>query len=279
MAHALTDVQRTLVATVVAVAPRTLMASTASALEALRARSALRTILIVPGDEPAPRVVTEKDATLVEGLVPRYLNNAVASLRLSSLPSLAWWRGGDADALRDLANLVDRLVLDSPDAKADWAAATSLHDRASISDLRWTRLTRWRGLLAQFFDVPDLRAESESLSHLSVEAADAPLADLFAAWVVTRMPQGPRLTVSITGSPGGHAMESIAFSGSRYHLGLRLLPGGTCVASTIERQAAPPATRVVPLGDQSTAALLCEELRVRSRDASYEQAVRYLESR
>ena len=26
-----------------------------------------------------------------------------------------------------------------------------------MSDLRWTRLTRWRELFAQFFDLPDVR--------------------------------------------------------------------------------------------------------------------------
>ena len=46
-------------------------------------------------------------------LAPRYLNNAVAALRLSSLPALVWWRGGSLDALDDLADLADRLVLDT----------------------------------------------------------------------------------------------------------------------------------------------------------------------
>lgn len=279
MAHAVSDRPHAFVATLVAVSPPSLMDETAAALRVLRQRSALRTILIVPGDLRDPEVRTEDDATTIEGLIPRYLNNAVASLRLSSLPAIAWWRGGDREVIDDLASLVDRLVLDSDDPLADWKAAGGLHERAAISDLRWTRLTRWRSLMAQFFDLPAVRAEASSLLRLEMAAADEPMAQLFAGWLATRLPHGGKIHPSVRTSPAGHPMESITLAGSRQSLRLALLPTATCIETTIELPDEAVTTRVVPLGDQSTAALLSEELRVRAHDHAFEWAVRYLVSR
>jgi len=38
------------------------------------------------------------------------------------------------------------------------AAVGGLSQMTAVSDVRWARLTRWRSLVAQFFDVPDVRA-------------------------------------------------------------------------------------------------------------------------
>lgn len=279
MADAVTERPRAFVATLVAVTPPSLMDDTAAALATLRQRSALRTILIVPGDLRDPEVRTEDDATTIDGLIPRYLNNAVASLRLSSLPAIAWWRGGTREVLDDLASLVDRLVLDSADPLADWRVAAGLHERAAITDLRWARLTRWRSLMAQFFDLPAVRTEASSLTRLEISAADDPMARLFAGWLATRLPNGANLNASIRTSAAGQPMESMTLHGGRQSLRLTLLPSATCVETTIALAEDAVTTRVVPLGDQSTPALLAEELRVRAHDHAFEQAVRYLVSR
>src|SRR4051812_35191853 len=55
--------------------------------------------LITLGDKAEPDIQTDGDVVIIEGLVPRYLNNAVARLRVSSMPSLAWWRGGERQEL------------------------------------------------------------------------------------------------------------------------------------------------------------------------------------
>lgn len=274
MAHAVAREVRTSVATIVAVAPAGRLDETAATLEALRTGSAVRTILVTLGEDPQPVVHTDADTTVVTGIVPRYLNNVVASLRLSSLPSMAWWRGGDAGVLGGLATLVDRLVLDSEDPLPDWSAAVGLAERAAISDLRWTRLTRWRNLMAQFFDGPDVHADAASLTSLDIVAADAHAARLFAAWITTSLPHGEKIEVSIADSPAGHFMHSIFLNGPRQTIRLELLPSHTCVETSIVRATQPLTTRVVPLGDQSPARLLAEELRIRSRDEAFERAMR-----
>ena len=52
-----------------------------------------------------------------------YLNNAVAALRLSSLPTAVWWRGGNPEMLEGVANLADRMILDAEEPADVWARA------------------------------------------------------------------------------------------------------------------------------------------------------------
>ena len=272
MANAVTT-PRALTATVVAVSAAERMKETSAALAALRARSAVRTILISLGDNPQPPIKSEEDMISIEELVPRYLNNAVASLRLSSLPSIAWWRGGDIGALTDLADLVDRLVLDSEDPRDAWSAAAAIADLTSISDLRWTRLTRWRNLMAQFFDVPDVRGAIGSFTALQVTASDPHTARLFAGWMKSRLPEGNTLAITVSAAAGEAAIESVSLNGSSHRLSLELTAEGTCILTSIETGGRTIASRIVPLGDQSPAALMAEELRVRARELVFEQAL------
>lgn len=275
MAHPLTASTRAFTATLIAVAPARRLAETSSALQALRSHAAVRAILVTLGNEPQPQTRDEDGATIIEGLIPRYLNNAVAALRLSSLPAVAWWRGGETTVLEDLATLVDRVVLDSIDPIEDWAAAVPLVETSSFSDLRWTRLTRWRNLMAQFFDVPDVRAAADRFTQLHVAAADVHSARLFAGWLVARLPAGKKLAVEIEEVTVGEPLASVVLTGSGHGLQLRLMPNGTCIHTSIETGTQPVVTRIVPRGDRALPALLEEELRVRARDIVFEQALRF----
>lgn len=273
MAHAVSAHTPSLVATILAVGPAERMQETAATLDALRAEAAVRTVIVTLGSNGQPEVKTTGDTTVVEGILPRYLNNLVASLRLSSLPSLAWWRGGEAAVLGDLASLVDRLVLDSLDPRTDWTTAVDLKERALISDLRWTKLTRWRNLMAQFFDRPDVRADAASLTSLDIIAADHHAAGLFSGWLTSSLPNGAAIRTSVAQSPSGHFMHSISLNGAGHAIRLELSRSLSCVETSISRPGQAVVTRVVPLGDQSLGALLTEELRVRSRDEAFERAV------
>jgi glucose-6-phosphate dehydrogenase assembly protein OpcA len=122
---------------------------------------------------------------LLEGLRPDYLNNAVAALRLSSLPTLVWWRGGQTDDIQGLATLADRLVLDAEDPLEVWKVVENLAQRTSVSDLRWTRLTRWRALMAHFFDIPEVCAAACDFRTLRVEGSDRHAMRLFAGWLMS----------------------------------------------------------------------------------------------
>lgn len=275
MANALTAPVRSCTGTIVAICPPDRSDETKGALRALHARAGVRPLLVTFGDSAQPPLNEDAGATVIEGLTPRYLNNVVAARRLSSLPAIAWWRGGDPSVLDGLAALVDRLVMDSADPSQDWAAAIPLLDVTAFADLRWTRLTRWRNLMAQFFDVPAIRAVADGFSRLDIVASDAPSAQLFAGWLSARLPRGSALQVAIENAPGPHALVSAALSGPAHRLELQLTSNGTCVHSSIDGGSMPLAARTVSLGDQSPASLLEEELRIRARDTAFEQALRF----
>ena len=264
--------QPALTATVVAVSTGERMDETATALSWLRRQSALRTILISLGETREPEVRTDINCTTIEGILPQYLNNAVAALRLSSLPSIAWWRGQDVSLLPDLAELVDRLVLDAVQPRDTWARIPEFADVTVVSDLRWAALTRWRNLVAQFLDVPDVNRHAGSFTRLEIAGFDRYSAALLAGWLKSRLPGGSKLSATIAAEAPSTA-RSVVLAGNPYRLELSLLQGGACIRTAILDGERTFAERVVPKADDSPEGLMAGELRIRARDAAFEQAL------
>jgi glucose-6-phosphate dehydrogenase assembly protein OpcA len=233
----------------------------------------VRTVLISYGDNPEPTVRVSHHTVAVEGVCAEYLNNAVAALRLSSLPTLVWWRGGVTSTLEGLAALADRLVLDAPDPTDVWAQVGALAEKTSVSDLRWTRLTRWRALMAHFFDLPDVLASASRMRALRVEGADRHTARLFAGWIAStlRWPRGQ--SYEFREKAGGAPIEAVTLGDGSQELWLRLVLTRTCVETGARVNGVDAVSRTVSLGDQGLAALIGEELRIRSRDLAFERAV------
>lgn len=266
---------RALTATVVVVGSRGRLREAVAALDRLTGSGGVRAILIAPGSNPSPRVRVSGQAVSLDGLCLDYLNNAVAALRLSSLPTMVWWRGERPEAIPGLAALADRLVLDldAEDPGIVWPQAIALFDETAISDLRWARLTRWRALMAHFFDIPEVREASGAFTRLAIDASDVHAARLFAGWLSSSLRWNGRVSIDIRPSPGAALIQSVILGDGQQELGLRLVPSGTCVEATARVSGHAGAARIVSLGDQSLAALISEELRVRSRDLAFEHAL------
>lgn len=260
-------------ATLIAIASGASLADVHAALDVLVRTAGIRPVVITLGDQAEPQRVDRNSTIVIEGLVPRYLDNAVASLRLSSLPAVAWWREPFTEGLMNLAELVDRLILDVEDPAAMWRLLPPLSARTAVTDLRWTRLTRWRDLFAQFFDLPDVRQAPDAFTRLEVCGGDPHALRLVAGWIRSRLAGGERLAFSIEVDSGPAPIRSLQLSGEARRLGLRLLADGTCMETVLSLPGAAPCSRVVPAGDQRLATLLTEELRVRSRDVAFEEAV------
>ena len=100
----------------------------------------------------------DSDASLASAIIP---------LLLPDLPVFLWWTGTpplEETHFRALLALADRLIVDSADfARPDRtlpaiaAVARGGDGRYGVTDFNWTRLTAWRDLVAQFFDVPAWR--------------------------------------------------------------------------------------------------------------------------
>ncbi len=265
---------RTLTATLVAVCSQNRFSDAAETLHKLAAKTSVRTILISEGTETQPKAFVSEDAVAIPGLKPAFVNNAVAALRLSSLPTLVWWRGCSPDMLDDLANLADRVVLDDPSPLKIWPRAVEFFEHAAFSDLHWTRLTRWRMLMAHFFDVPEVQAAAARFDRLAIKGNEPLAGSLYAAWLTGALGRDGAMRVELATSTRGAAIEEISLSNDRESLLLQLAASGTCVATATEVESHRGARRTVPLGDQSASALLAEELRIRVRDRAFEAAVR-----
>jgi hypothetical protein len=269
---------RALVATVVAVGTLDRLQAAAETLQALGDTGTVRGILISEGDDPAPKPRVAGNTVAFHGLKPTYVNNAVAALRLSSLPTLVWWRGGKPETLAALADLSDRIVLDEEEPVATWARAVLLFEDSAFSDLRWARLTQWRALMAHFFDIPEVQAAAPHFTHLKIRAGDRRSAELFAAWLTSSIEFGESLKVDITEENAGACLHEVNL-GDGYQELVLCLAGRTCLETSVAVRGHRGVSRVVSLGDERLTTLIDDELRIRARDAAFERAVKTLVDR
>src|SRR5262245_57524740 len=108
-------------ATLVAVGPSDRLNDVSATLAAEDGAGALHIVRIIT-DGPSPPSGDERsDVVTIGGLRPEYVNNAIAAVRLSSLPTIVWWRGGRAEQLEGVASLADRVVLDATDPWPLWS--------------------------------------------------------------------------------------------------------------------------------------------------------------
>jgi hypothetical protein len=257
--------------TVVAVGPCARLLEAAAALRSHARAGAIRAILIAGGDRATPAVRVTASEIALEGLREAFINNAVAALRLPSLPALVWWRGGNPDQPENLAELADRLVLDIENPDPVWRRLDAIVEKAAVTDLRWTSLTRWRALMAHFFDMPGVPEAAATFTTLRIEGSDPFSARLFAAWLGASL-KWHNVTVRYE-QQDGEAINAVTFGNGNEELMLRRVPDSTCVEG-VARVHGREVSRIASLGEQSLAALIAEELRVRSHDTAFERAVR-----
>ena len=264
---------RAATATVIVVGKPERLVAAADALERLGESGGVRAILISEGEHTSPVARVTEHAIAISGLAPRYLNNAVAALRLSSLPAVVWWRGGSVESLDGLAHLADRLILDTLDPDTAWARADTLFERTALSDLRWTSLTRWRAAVAHLFDLSQVRRDAASMHTLAIETRDPFAARLFAGWLHSRLRWSSSVGIDIRLVDKGDEtspLVSVKLSGAAIAMSLDL-GRRTCLEATVDGSEG--ITRIVPLGDGTLGSLIGEELGVRTRDLAFEEAL------
>ena len=248
------------------------------------------------------------------------LASAVIPLLLPDLPVFLWWTGTPplaAAHFEALLRLADRFIVDSADfARPDRtlsaiaAVARRGHDRYGVTDFNWTRLTAWRELTAQFFDVPAWRPFLEGVTGVRVGfAVDADgrkvhpsQALLFIGWLASRL--GWRAVERLAPSEAGGLLFALARDDGRL-VRMRVRPrfeqgmnegdlsglriqasaGGREAEFVIKRikdthastsaviGGATVVARVVALRRPEVSDLLGEELTIARSDAIYEDAL------
>ena len=228
------------------------------------------------GGPSAPATRTRPDVVTIGGLRREYVNNAIAAVRLSSLPTIVWWRGGPPEGLDGVASLADRVILDADDPwpllVADAAAvrADGVH-RHPLGEAH--ALARGAGAFLRSAAGPRERAPTFT-SLVDRRRAIAPQAALFAGWLDASLGWRGRIAPAFIDAASGAPRVGDAGGCADVRAVLQLLPDSTCLSTEghvarrtwSPRESSRSATR-------SLSTLLAEELRVRSRDIAFERAV------
>lgn len=138
----------------------------------------------IGGDAGASEIVVLR----LYGKLAQHGDRVVVPLLLPDSPVVAWW---PSDAPDDLARssigaMAQRRIGDAAESAAPRRLLTKRADSYAPgdTDLAWTRLTRWRGVLAASLD----QAPYESVTRAVVTGSvNSPSADLLAGWLAQRL--------------------------------------------------------------------------------------------
>lgn len=224
-----------------------------------RGRGRLDAQIRVGGDAGASEIVVLR----LYGELSRQLGPVVTPLLLPDSPVVAWW---PAEAPADVADspvgrIAHRRITD---AAAQGRARTALRRRsrsyvAGDTDLTWTRITRWRALLASSLEGPPY----EPVTSASVVAEpDDPSAALLAGWLATAL----RVPVARVRSATGSGLVSVRLDRASGPIDLVRSEDGSDTA-VLDRPGSQP--RLVALHTPTLAEALSEELRRLDADEVY----------
>ena len=127
----------------------------------------------------------EQTTILASGSAVRSITNIIQPLLKPDLPAYLWWVGdppSDDTIFSNLVELSNRVIVDST---SFFNPEQDIHTLAlirqstpdcALSDLNWGRITPWRQLIAQFFDISEYRPFLDGLTSIEIEHAAAPLA-------------------------------------------------------------------------------------------------------
>jgi glucose-6-phosphate dehydrogenase assembly protein OpcA len=225
-----------------------------------RARADRLDATVRAGEDAPGEIVSLK----FHGALQQHRDSVVLPLLLPDLPVIVWWPGRSpkAPGQDPVGRLGNRRITD---AMGDPNPLGALEVRArnycdGDTDLTWTRLTRWRGLLAAALD-----AYPMDVTHASVSAAPENAAGtLLAAWLSDRLDipvtvHRGRPGVGITGVSLGSGDDTITVVRTDGNLARFSAPG------------LPQRLVALPRRDLNT--LLAEELRRLSDDPIYAEAM------
>jgi glucose-6-phosphate dehydrogenase assembly protein OpcA len=127
----------------------------------------------------------EQTTLLATGGAVRSISNILQPLLKPHLPVYLWWLGDPPDndtIFNSLVELSDRVIVDSTsffNPEQDIRTLAMLREAVpdcALSDLNWGRITPWRQLVIQFFDVTEYRPFLAGVTSIEIEHAAAPLA-------------------------------------------------------------------------------------------------------
>ncbi|SDS54617.1 glucose-6-phosphate dehydrogenase assembly protein OpcA [Paraoerskovia marina] len=164
----------------------------------------------VGGDAGASEVVVLRTS----GALREHPDTLVMPLLLPDAPIVAWWSGTVPESPAEdlVGRMAHRRITDAVSCSDPLAALERLRAnyQPGDTDLAWTRITLWRGLLASALDEPPY----EPVTRVSVTGRPGhPSVDLLAAWLGLRL-GCPATVERLEGSHGISHVELFRESGS-----------------------------------------------------------------
>jgi len=219
--------------------------------------------------------VTASDASLPD------LAAVVLPLKVPDLPVVLWCRSPRVFRLAAfplLSAIAQKVVLDSNAFGAPAAALqelSALVAAESLADFSWTRLTRWRELIAQIFENKAQLANLPRVSEIAITySSPTPTASAYymAAWLVDGFQKAGvavRVNFASTPGPAGRQINRIDLRGQN---GESIASVGLVEGQAAEIRVGELTSRAVlpPLTDY---ALMREELSIPGRDPVFERAL------
>jgi glucose-6-phosphate dehydrogenase assembly protein OpcA len=200
------------------------------------------------------------------GALTDHGRSVVTPLLLPDSPVVVWWpTEAPSNVSRDpIGTMAQRRITDAAEARQPKVA---LKNRAKTyadgdTDLAWTRITLWRGLLAAALD----QAPYEPVTEATVTGgSDSPSTDLLAAWLAEAL----RCKVTRARTPAGTGTVSVRLERRSGAIDLVRPDGNT---ATLAQPGQP--TRRISLPRRGTAECLADELRRLDPDEIYAAAIR-----
>lgn len=216
----------------------------------------------VGGDAGASEVVVAR----LYGALTEHGRSVVTPLLLPDSPVVAWWPSeAPANVSKDpIGSMAQRRITDAAQARNP---RNALLNRAQTyaggdTDLAWTRVTLWRGLLAAALD----QRPFEPVTEATVTGgSDSPSTDLLAGWLAQTL----RCKVTRARSRAGTGMISVRLERRSGPVDL-VRPDGT--VATLSQPGQP--VRRITLARRGTAECLADELRRLDPDDIYEETIR-----
>ena len=278
----------------------------------------------LPPADQLDRVSYEQILVRARGDVSDRLTTVLVPLLVPDLPLFLWWTGTPPVGQRhfeELVALADRLVVDSADFARPELMLPQLGGlcfvgtkHCALTDLNWARLTPWRELITQDFDVPAWRSWLDAIVGFRAGfAVDADGRDihpsqalLLIAWFASRL--GWRASEPLAPSEaGGHLFAMTRPDGERVRIRVRprfergMVEGDVSgvriqarradrtaefylsgydrpgyATAVVRMDGAVVSERIVPLIRPDVVGLLEEELTILASDRIYEEALALL---
>jgi glucose-6-phosphate dehydrogenase assembly protein OpcA len=203
----------------------------------------------------------------LRGEVAKHAESVVLPLLLPDSPVVVWWpgRAPDDPAADPLGSLARRRITDcaaAPRAKQSPLLTQCATFEPGNTDLAWTRITGWRGLLAASLDGHPAR-----VSHAEVTAEKvSPSAELLKAWLSDRL----RVPVERKNSRGP-GITAVRLHTSTGEIAITRPDGRLAILTSPDQP-----ERSLALKRREIAELLAEELRRLDNDEVYEATIKRL---